>query len=128
MGWFGSEVGDAAKDVGSGISTVTEGIRHMFTGDVPPKLAVELDKIDLEANKLVTQRWISDNGAGWAKYVRPVAFLSTLFLFLVLVALDGLTYIDIKPSSLDVMLSILMIMVPAYFGARTIEKVKGVTR
>jgi len=128
MGWFGSEVGDAAKDVGSGISTVTEGIRHMFTGDVPPKLAVELDKIDLEANKLVTQRWISDNGAGWAKYVRPVAFLSTLFLFLVLVALDGLTDVDVKVASITSILGLLQIMVPAYFGARTIEKVKGVTR
>jgi len=128
MGWFGSEVGDAAKDVGSGISTVTEGIRHMFTGDVPPKLAVELDKIDLEANKLVTQRWISDNGAGWAKYVRPVAFLSTLFLFLVLVALDGLTDMDVKVASITSILGLLQIMVPAYFGARTIEKVKGVTR
>jgi len=128
MGWFGSEVGDAAKDVGSGISTVTEGIRHMFTGDVPPKLAVELDKIDLEANKLATQRWISDNGAGWAKYVRPVAFLSTLFLFLVLVALDGLTDVDVKVASITSILGLLQIMVPAYFGARTIEKVKGVTR
>jgi len=128
MGWFGSEVGDAAKDVGSGISTVTEGIRHMFTGDVPPKLAVELDKIDLEANKLITQRWISDNGAGWAKYVRPVAFLSTLFLFLVLVALDGLTDMDVKVASITSILGLLQIMVPAYFGARTIEKVKGVTR
>jgi len=128
MGWFGSEVGDAAKDVGSGISTVTEGIRHMFTGDVPPKLAVELDKIDLEANKLVTQRWISDNGAGWAKYVRPVAFLSTLFLFLVLVALDGLTDVDVKVASITSILGLLQIMVPAYFGARTIEKVKGATR
>jgi len=128
MGWFGSEVGDAAKDVGSGISTVTEGIRHMFTGDVPPKLAIELDKIDLEANKLVTQRWISDNGAGWSKYVRPVAFLSTLFLFLVLVALDGLTDVDVKVASITSILGLLQIMVPAYFGARTIEKVKGATR
>jgi len=128
MGWFGSEVGDAAKDVGSGISTVTEGIRHMFTGDVPPKLAVELDKIDLEANKLVTQRWISDNGAGWAKYVRPVAFLSTLFLFLVLITLDGLTNTVVQVNSINAILGLLQIMVPAYFGARTIEKVKGVTR
>jgi len=128
MGWFGSEVGDAAKDVGSGISTVTEGIRHMFTGDVPPKLAVELDKIDLEANKLVTQRWISDNGAGWAKYVRPVAFLSTLFLFLVLITLDGVTNTVVQVNSINAILGLLQIMVPAYFGARTIEKVKGVTR
>jgi len=128
MGWFNSNVGKAAKDVGSGISTVTEGIRHMFTGDVPPKLAVELDKIDLEANKLVTQRWISDNGAGWAKYVRPVAFLSTLFLFLVLVTLDGLTNTVVQVNSINAILGLLQIMVPAYFGARTIEKVKGATR
>jgi len=128
MGWFGSEVGDAAKDVGSGISTVTEGIRHMFTGDVPPKLAVELDKIDLEASKLVTQRWISDNGAGWAKYVRPLGFLATLFLFLVLVGLDGLTDIPVRPVSIESLLSLLSIMMPAYYGMRTIEKLKGVTK
>jgi len=128
MGWFGSEVGDAAKDVGTGISSVTSGIRQMFTGDIPPAIAVELDKIDLEANKLVTQRWISDNGAGWAKYVRPVSFLTTLFVFLILVVLDGVTDIAVASMSITSILSLLQIMMPAYFGMRTIEKLKGVTR
>jgi len=128
MGWFGSEVGDAAKDIGTGISSVTSGIRQMFTGDIPPAIVVELDKIDLEANKLVTQRWISDNGAGWAKYVRPVSFLATLFVFLILVVLDGVTDIPVASMSITSILSLLQIMMPAYFGMRTIEKLKGVTR
>lgn len=128
MGWFGSEVGDAAKDVGTGISSVTSGIRQMFTGDIPPQIAVELDKIDLEANKLVTQRWISDNGAGWAKYVRPFGFLLVLITFIVLVVIDGLTNMPVKSVSIEALLSLLSIMMPAYYGMRTIEKLKGITK
>jgi hypothetical protein len=128
MSWFGSEVGDAAKDVGTGISSVTQGIRHMFTGDIPPQIALELDKIDLEANKLVTQRWISDNGAGWAKYVRPFGFLFVLIPFVVLIVLDGVTSIAVDPVSINSLLGLLQIMMPAYYGFRTIEKIKGVTK
>ena len=128
MGWFGSEVGDAAKDVGTGISSVTQGIRHMFTGDIPPQIALELDKIDLEANKLITQRWISDNGAGWAKYVRPFGFLFVLIPFVVLIVLDGVTSIVVDPVSINSLLGLLQIMMPAYYGFRTIEKIKGVTK
>jgi hypothetical protein len=128
MGWFGSEVGDAAKDVGTGISSVTQGIRHLFTGDIPPQIALELDKIDLEANKLVTQRWISDNGSGWAKYVRPFGFLITLITFIVLIVLDGVTDVAVASSSITALLGLLQIMMPAYYGLRTIEKIKGVTK
>jgi len=45
-----------------------------------------------------------------------------------LVALDGLTDVDVKVASITSILGLLQIMVPAYFGARTIEKVKGATR
>lgn len=139
MGWFGSDIGDTAKGVGEGISDITSGIRHMFTGDIPPDVIVALQKIDEKANELVTQRWISDNGAGWAKYVRPYGFILTITTFVALcitsvfiptptpgVVPTAETY-NLAPA-LSAMQGLLMIMVPAYYGARTIEKIKGATK
>ena len=102
MSWFGSDVADSAKGIGSGISTATQGIRSMFTGEIPPDIAAKLMEIETEANKLMNERWISDNGAGGlASMVRPAVFLLLVLVYVALILVQGFTEVVVGDTVIE---------------------------
>lgn len=129
MSWFGSEVKDSAEGIGNGISTATQGIRSMFTGDVPPDIAVKLLEIEVEANKLTTQRWVADtNSGGFASIIRPAVFLLLVLVYVTLVLVDGLTSFSVSQPTMDSIQALLFLIIPTYYGLRSLEKFKGITK
>ena len=129
MSWFGSEIKDSAEGIGNGISTATQGIRSMFTGDIPPDIAAKLMEIETEANKLATHRWVADsNSGGIASAVRPIVFLLFVGVYLALVIIDGFTAFVVNEGTMSSIQSILFMIIPAYYGLRSFEKIKGVTK
>lgn len=70
MSWFGA--GEEIKDASEGITNVTEGVRHLFTGEIPPNIQVELDKID----KDFTLAFLAaEKGIPWWESSRSIAML-----------------------------------------------------
>ena len=129
MSWFGSEVADSAKGIGEGISTATQGIRSMFTGDIPPDIAKKLMEIEIEANKLTTERWVADNKTGGlAALARPIGFLILLVVYIILILIDGLTSRVVQESTIGSIQQLLFLVIPAYYGLRSFEKIKGITK
>lgn len=129
MSWFGSEVKDSAEGIGNGISAATQGIRSMFTGDIPPDIAAKLMEIETEANKLSNQRWVADNNAGGlAALIRPLVFLVLVVVYVTLVLVDGLTSYVVLPATIDSIQALLFLIIPTYYGLRSFEKIKGITK
>ena len=96
---------------------------------------VEMEKLDIKReeitsktavamNQEVTKRWISDNNATMVqKLARPFALYFLLITY-ALMAFSA-TWLEIKDVYAEGYQNILMVVIAAYFGARTIEKVQG---
>ncbi len=71
-----------------------------------------------------TKRWVSDNNSSFIqRMVRP---LSLIFLIIVYsIMAFSATALEIQPIYAEGYQNLLMVVVAAYFGARTIEKVQG---
>jgi hypothetical protein len=94
------------------------------------KLAQEgkLDELQADMNEQdnVSERWKADLGSdSWlSKNVRPmtlVALLVAYFMFATASAFD----IIVKPEYVELLGQIIMLIVSAYFGGRTLEKIMG---
>ena len=124
FGW-----GEEAKGIGKGVSTVEQSLRHLITGDIPPDVAVKLEEIAVEANKIHAQIVESDNKAGGInKIIRPATFGLTFLSWLALVWVEAFNESYINPSAMDRIDMLLFALVPSFFIYRTFEKLKGITK
>ena len=85
--------------------------------------------IDAEADiqKNITERWLSDaNSDSWlSKNVRPMVLIFLVISTILMVFIDGgLISFDLKDSHSDLLQIVLLTTIGAYFGGRSIEKVK----
>ena len=117
MSWF--NIGEEAKGIGEGTQKVTQGIRHLLTGETPPEVIIKLDEIDKQFNDNFTKRVISDNNT-IARYVRPMSLLITLTIFF-LFAYTNNTHTDTVESLLEIMIAF-------YFSSRGLEKISGLVK
>ena len=121
-------LGETAKGIGEGVSTATQGVRHLITGDVSPDMVVKLQEVEIELVKVHAQIVDSDNKAGGLnKLIRPVTFLMTFLSWLILVWVEAITNIMVDPSAMDRLDVLLWGLFPSFFIYRTYEKVKGIT-
>jgi len=127
MGWLG--FGEEAKGIGEGVSNVTQGIRHLITGDIPPEIAVKLEEIAVEAQKVHAKIVESDNKAGgFNKLIRPATFALTFVSWLAMLILMAFTDIKIDKYVVKELSAFLYLLVPSFFIYRTFEKLKGLTK
>lgn len=102
-----------------------EGIRQLRTLELEhEKFLVEsLHKQDEET----TERWVSDNLAGiLPRLVRPLTLVYLIIIYTVLALVDGnVGGFVIKEVYVKGFNEMLWIAFPAYFGLRTLEKLKG---
>ena len=115
------KVGDVLPDSGA------LGIVKNLLGSNPEaqKLINELEKGSQEA---VTRRWEADMGSDTklAKMVRPMALISLLGVYLVLVLLDSAAGIafEVRESYIQLLETLSLTAFGAYFAGRTIEKAR----
>lgn len=76
--------------------------------------------------KEVSDRWASDNehGTKFSKLVRPLTLSVLTVAFIFLAFVDG-SLLDVNPVYAPIFQTLLMTVYGAYFGLKTLERIKG---
>lgn len=89
--------------------------------------ALELLKLDMEAEKEITARWQSDmNSDSWmSKNARPMVLLAAVLMLFIFMFLDSLNInFEVKENWISLYEMMLITTIGAYFGMRSWEKIK----
>ena len=121
--------GSAGGGIANSISNIID--KHTFSKEEKAKLENEMTRvfIDAEANmqKNVTERWKSDleHGNTLTKSVRPIVLLFLIISTILLVFIDsGSIKFEVEEKWTDLLQLVLITVIGAYFGGRSIEKIK----
>ena len=121
----------------SGATKLVEGIGTVLDELITSKdekLAAELKikeliaKHEVEMEKEITSRWSSDmNSDSWlSKNVRPMVLVFLVVSTVILVFIDaGVIEFIVEDKWVDLLQLVLITVIGAYFGGRSIEKVKN---
>ena len=120
----------------SGATKLVEGIGGVLDELITSKdekLAAELKikeliaKHEVEMEKEISSRWSSDmKSDSWlSKNVRPMVLIFLVVSTVLLVFVDaGVIAFEVKASWVDLLQLVLITVIGAYFGGRSLEKVK----
>ena len=109
------------------------GVLDNLTTTKEEKLAAEAKIKDLimgyeaEMQKQVTERWKLDmNSDSWlSKNIRPLGLIFLVICTMLLIFIDaGFLKFNVKDSYVDLLQLVLITVIGAYFGGRSLEKVK----
>ena len=121
--------GGVGADIAGKISSIID--KHTFSKEEKAKLKNEMDQVFIAAEadmqKNVTERWKTDmTSDSWlSKNVRPMVLIFLVASTVLMVFIDaGLISFDLKESHTDLLQMVLLTCIGAYFGGRSIEKVK----
>ena len=120
-GFLKSLVGDASNIIDNVVTTKEEKIR--LKNDMKKLL---LDS-EVELQKNVTERWKADMASdSWlSKNVRPLTLAFLLVSTVILIFIDaGFIDFEVKNSWVDLLQLVMISVVGAYFGGRSLEKIK----
>ena len=108
-------------------------VDDVVTTDAERKeLKIKLKKllIDAESNaqEQITRRWESDNKAGWLPAnIRPLTLAFLVVSTIILIFIEGgVLDFEVKSNWIDLLQLVLITVIGAYFGGRSIEKVKKI--
>ena len=121
--------GGAGVDIADKISVIID--KHTFSKEEKAELKNEMDKvfIDAEADmqKNVTERWKVDlqHGNWLTRSVRPLTLIFLVVSTVLMVFIDsGSIVFEVEEKWTDLLQIVLITVIGAYFGGRSIEKVK----
>ena len=109
------------------------GVLDNLTTTKEEKLAAEQKIKDMimgyeaEMQKQVTERWSMDmKSDSWlSKNIRPLTLIFLVIYTVLIIFIDaGMLQFDVKPSWVDLLQLVLITVIGAYFGGRSLEKVK----
>jgi hypothetical protein len=125
-----------AKLLSGGAAKLVEsvgGVLDNLTTSKEEKLAAEAKIKDLvmgyeaEMQKQVTERWKMDmQSDSWlSKNIRPLVLIFLVVSTVLLIFIDaGIIQFEVKSSWVDLLQLVLITVIGAYFGGRSLEKVK----
>tara|TARA_R110002020_G_scaffold84990_2_gene210090 strand:- start:334 stop:720 length:387 start_codon:yes stop_codon:yes gene_type:complete len=126
---LGGLLSGGAADLIKGVGGV---IDDLHTSD-EEKLAAEqkikelVSNYEVEMEKQITERWKMDMGSdSWlSKNIRPLVLIFLVVSTVLLVFIDaGVIAFEAKASWVDLLQLVLITVIGAYFGGRSLEKVK----
>jgi len=81
---------------------------------------------ELEIQKNVTERWKADSNGSWlSKNVRPMVLIFLVISTVLMIFIEaGVIAFEVKSSWIDLLQLVLITVIGAYFGGRSLEKVK----
>ena len=109
------------------------GVLDNLTTTKEEKLAAEQKIKDMimgyeaEMQKQVTARWSMDmNSDSWlSKNIRPLTLIFLVISTILIIFIDaGVLQFEVKSSWVDLLQLVLITVIGAYFGGRSIEKIK----
>ena len=122
---FSAGANELVKSVG--------GVLDNLTTTKEEKLAAEQKIKDMimgyeaEMQKQVTERWSMDmKSDSWlSKNIRPLTLIFLVISTVLIIFIDaGVLQFDVKSSWVDLLQLVLITVIGAYFGGRSLEKVK----
>lgn len=121
--------GGAAGGVAEKISNIID--KHTFSKEEKAKLEKEMTEVFIQAEqdmqKNVTERWKVDleHGNWLTRSVRPLVLVFLIFTTVLMVFIDsGSISFNVEQKWTDLLQLVLITVIGAYFGGRSIEKVR----
>jgi hypothetical protein len=122
---FSSGATELVKGVGGVLDNLTTSKDEKLEAERKVKELVANYEIEMEKN--ITSRWEADlKSDSWlSKNVRPVVLIFLIVCTMLLIFIDaGAINFEVKSSWVDLLQLVLITVIGAYFGGRSLEKVK----
>ena len=122
---FGGASGGVAEKISNIIA------KHTFSKEDRARFEKEMTEVFINAEadmqQNVTERWKTDmNSDSWlSKNVRPLVLIFLVVSTVLMVFIDaGVISFDVKDTWIDLLQLVLITVIGAYFGGRSVEKYK----
>ena len=122
---FSGGAADLVKNVGGVIDNLHTSNEEKLEAERKIKELIANYEVDMEKN--ITSRWEADlKSDSWlSKNVRPLVLIFLIVCTMLLIFIDaGALNFEVKSSWVDLLQLVLITVIGAYFGGRSIEKVK----
>ena len=122
---FSSGAGELVKNVGGVIDSLTTSKEEKLEAERKIKQLIADYQTEMEKN--ITSRWEADlKSDSWlSKNVRPMVLIFLIVCTMLLIFIDaGALKFEVKSSWVDLLQLVLITVIGAYFGGRSLEKVK----
>ena len=122
---FSGGAADLVKNVGGVIDNLHTSKEEKLEAERKIKEIIANHEIEMEKN--ITSRWEADlKSDSWlSKNVRPLTLVFLIVCTMLLIFIDaGALNFEVKSSWVDLLQLVLITVIGAYFGGRSLEKVK----
>ena len=122
---FSAGAADLVKNVGGVLDNLTTSKEEKL--EVERKIKELIANYEVEMEKNITARWEVDlKSDSWlSKNVRPLVLIFLIVCTMLLIFIDaGALKFNVKDSYIDLLQLVLITVIGAYFGGRSLEKVK----
>jgi len=116
---------DLIKSVGGVVDNLTTSKEEKLEAERKVKELIANYEIEMEKN--ITSRWEADlKSDSWlSKNVRPMTLIFLIVCTMLLIFIDaGAINFNVRDSYVDLLQIVLITVIGAYFGGRSLEKVK----
>ena len=124
-GLFSGGAADLVKGVGGVIDNLHTSKEEKLEAE--RKIKELMANYEIEMEKNITSRWEADlKSDSWlSKNVRPLVLIFLIICTMLLIFIDaGTINFEVKSSWVDLLQLVLITVIGAYFGGRSLEKVK----
>jgi hypothetical protein len=122
---FSGGAADLVKGVGGVIDNLHTSDEERLQAEAKIKELIANYEVEMEKN--ITSRWEADlKSDSWlSKNVRPMVLIFLIVCTMLLIFIDaGAIKFNVKDSYIDLLQLVLITVIGAYFGGRSLEKVK----
>ena len=122
---FSTGATELVKGVGGVLDNLTTSKEEKLEAEQKIKELVANNEVEMEKN--ITSRWEADlKSDSWlSKNVRPLTLVFLIVCTMLLIFIDaGAISFNVKDSYVDLLQLVLITVIGAYFGGRSLEKVK----
>ena len=122
---FSSGATELIKGVGGVIDNLHTSKEEKLAAEQKVKELISSYEIEMEKN--ITERWKMDmQSDSWlSKNIRPMVLIFLVVSTVLLIFIDaGIIQFEVKASWVDLLQLVLITVIGAYFGGRSLEKVK----
>ena len=129
MNILGMLTGGGAKDLVKGIGGVVDNLHTSEEEklEANQKIKELVSNYEVEMEKTITERWKVDmNSDSWlSKNIRPMVLIFLVVATVLMIFIDaGVVQFEGKDTWVDLLQLVLITVIGAYFGGRSLEKVK----
>ena len=129
MNILGMLTGGGAKDLVKGVGGVIDSLHTSEEEklEANQKIKELVSNYEVEMEKTITERWKVDmNSDSWlSKNIRPLVLIFLVISTVLMIFIDaGVVQFEVKDTWVDLLQLVLITVIGAYFGGRSLEKVK----